>query len=146
MVARRGWRQRSRCSSVWTDLVSRTERARGSHWLTCRTLDTAHCSMNSGEKVREAVERAETRELVRCATGSFVLCAMSMGTTLGGGTVTRGGGMATLEGRTDTLGVGTGRVGGGGRGRGGGDGQDWRHGWRCHGWIGDPVCEDVAEI
>ena len=34
----------------------------------------------------------------------------------------------------------------GGGSRGGGDGRDWRHGWGCHGWIGDPFCEDVAEL
>ena len=144
VVARRGWRQKARCSSVWLVSVSRTERVRGSHWLQFRTLDAAHCSMKLGGKVREAVERAETQEHVRCAAGSCVSSAMSMGTTLGGGAVTLGGGMATLGGGSTTLGVGTDRVGRGGRG--GGDGPDWKHGWRCHGWIGDTVGEDVAEI
>ena len=62
--------------------------------------------------MHEAVERAETRDRVRCATGSCVLSAMARGTTLGGGAVTLGGGMVTLSGGTATLGVGTGRVGG----------------------------------
>ena len=106
--------QRARCSRVWPVYVSRTERVRGSHWLSCRTLDAAHCSMNLGRKVREAVERAETRERLRCATVSCVSSAMSMGTTLGGVAVTLGGCMATLGGGTATLGVGTVRVGGGG--------------------------------
>ena len=75
-------------------------------------MDAAHRSMNSGGKVREAVERAETREPVRCATGSCVSSEMSTGTTLGGGAVTLGGGMATLGGGSSTLGVGTGRLGG----------------------------------
>ena len=30
--------------------------------------------------------------------------------------------------------------------RDGGGGQDWKHRRRCHGWIGDPVCEEVAEL
>ena len=68
--------------------------------------------MNSGGKVREAVEREETQERVQCATGSCILSAMVTGTTLGGGAVTIGGGMATLGGGSATLGVGTGRVGG----------------------------------
>ena len=68
--------------------------------------------MNSGGKLREAVERAETQERVRCANGSCVLSAIATGTTLGGGAVTLGGGMATLGGGSATLGVGTGRVGG----------------------------------
>ena len=101
-----GWRQRARCYRVWTVSVSKTERVRGSYWLPCRTLDAAHCSMNLGGKLRDAVERAETRERVHCATGSGVLSAMSMGTTLGCGAVTLRGDMATL-------GVGTGRVEGG---------------------------------
>ena len=67
--------------------------------------------MNSGGKVREALERSETQEQVQCATGYCVLSAMSMGTTLGGGAVTLGGGMATLGGGSANLGVGTGRVG-----------------------------------
>ena len=93
--------------------------------------------MNSGGKVREAEERAEMQERVWCATGSCVLSAMFMGTTLGGG-------MATLGGGSANLGVGTGIVGG--VSRGGGDGQGWRHGRRCHGWIGYPVGEDVVEL
>ena len=68
--------------------------------------------MNSGGKVREAVERAETRERVHFATGSCVSYVMSTGTTLGGCAVTLGGGMTTLGGGSATLGVGTGRVGG----------------------------------
>ena len=63
--------------------------------------------MNSGGKVREAAERAETQERVRCVTGSCVSSETSMGTTLGGGAVTPRGGMATLGGGTATLGVGT---------------------------------------
>ena len=62
--------------------------------------------------MREAVEREDTRERVRCETGSCVSSAISTGTTLGGGAVTLGGGMATLGGVSATLGVGTGRVGG----------------------------------
>ena len=57
--------------------------------------------------MREAADRAETREKVWCTMGSYVLSATSMGTTLGGGAATRGGGMATLGGGTATLGVGT---------------------------------------
>ena len=95
-----------RCSRVWHVSVLRTDRARGFHWFPYRTLDASHRSMNSGGKVRAVVDRAETRESVQCATGSGVLSAMSMGTTLGCGAVTLGGGMATL-------GVGTGRLEGG---------------------------------
>ena len=68
--------------------------------------------MNSGGKVHEAVEREETREHVRCATGSCVSSVITMGTTLGGGAVTIGGGTATLGGGSSTLGVGTGRMDG----------------------------------
>ena len=100
--------------------------------------------MNSGGKVREAEERAEIQDRVWCATGSCVSSVMFMGTTLGCGAVTLGGGMATLGGGSSNLGVGTGIVGG--VSRGGGDGHGWRHGRRCHGWIVDPVGEDVAEL
>ena len=62
--------------------------------------------------MREAVERAETRERVQCVAGSCFLSAISTGTTLGGGAVTLVCGLATLGGGSDTLGVGTGRVGG----------------------------------
>ena len=75
--------------------------------MSCRTVDAAHRSMNLGGKVLEAAERAETRESVWCATGSCVLSATSMGTTLGGGAATPAGGMATLRVGTATLGVGT---------------------------------------
>ena len=51
--------------------------------------------MNLGGMVREAVERAEMRERVRCANGSCVSSEMATGTTLGGSAVTIGGGMAT---------------------------------------------------
>ena len=63
--------------------------------------------------MRETVERADTRERVRCATGSCVSSAMFKGTSLGGvAVVTLGGGMATLGGGSSTLVVGTCRVGG----------------------------------
>ena len=68
--------------------------------------------MNSDGKVREAVERAETWDRLRCATGYCVSSAVVRGTTLGGGAVTIGGGTATLGGVSATLGVGTGRMGG----------------------------------
>ena len=68
----RGWRRSAQCSRDWPVSGSRTESARGDHWLPFRTSEAAQPLMNSEGKVLLAAVRGDSlrQARVQWATGA----------------------------------------------------------------------------